>query len=56
MIFSQALRKIMKDSVLVKAIYIYCIKKNVLDKIITLETDLEVLVTCRVFFSMNPTP
>jgi hypothetical protein len=46
----------MKDNVLVKAIYInifiYCIKKNVLDRIITLETYFEglgLLVTCGVF-------
>jgi hypothetical protein len=57
----------MKDSVLVKAIYtyiyiyciyiyIYCIKENVLDRIITLETDLEGLGNLRCFFPMNPTP
>jgi hypothetical protein len=51
----------MKDSVLVKAIYIYCIyiyciKENVLDRIITLETDLEALGNLQCFFPMNPTP
>jgi hypothetical protein len=37
-------------------IYIYCIKENVLDRIITLETDLEGLGNLRCFFPMNPTP
>jgi hypothetical protein len=46
----------MKHSVLVKAIYIYFIKENVLDIIITLETDLEGLGNLWGFFSMNPTP
>ena len=46
----------MKDSVLVKAIYIYCIKENVLDRIITLETYFEGLGNLWGFFSMNPTP
>jgi hypothetical protein len=39
----------MKNSVLVKTIYIYCIKENVLDIIITLETDLEDLGNLWVF-------
>jgi hypothetical protein len=38
--FSQAWGEMMKDSVLVKANYIYYIKENVLDIIITLETNL----------------
>jgi hypothetical protein len=50
----------MKDNVLVKEIYIYiyiyCIKKNVLDRIITLETYFEGLGNLRGFLSMNPTP
>jgi len=44
----------MKDSVLVKANY--CIKENVLARIITLETDLEGLGTSRGLFSTNQTP
>jgi hypothetical protein len=35
---------------------IYCIKKNALDRIITLETDFEGLGNLWGFFSMNPTP
>jgi hypothetical protein len=42
--------------VLVKYIYIYSIKENVLDRIITLEIDLEGLGSVRGLFSMNPTP
>jgi hypothetical protein len=47
----------MKYNVLVKEIYlyIYCIKKKVLDRI-TLEIDFEGLGNLRGFFSMNPTP
>jgi hypothetical protein len=46
----------MKDSVLVKAIHIHCIKENVLDINITFETDFEGLGDMPSFFSMNPTP
>ena len=50
----QALRKIMKDRVLVKAKY--CIKENDLARIITLETDLEGLGILLGFFSTNQAP
>jgi hypothetical protein len=46
----------MKDSVLVKENYIYYIKENILDIIITLETNLGGLGNLRGFFSMNLTP
>jgi hypothetical protein len=39
----------MKDIVLVKAIYIYFIQKNVLDRIITLETYFEGLGNLQAF-------
>ena len=44
----------MKDSVLVKANY--CIKENILARIITLETDLESLGSLWGIFSTNHTP
>ena len=44
----------MKDRVLVKSKY--CIKENILARIITLETDLEGLGSLLGFFSMNQTP
>ena len=44
----------MKDRVLVKTKY--CIKENVLARIVTLETDLEGLDNIRGVFSMNQRP